>query len=238
MNYNIIATGSTGNAVLINENILMDIGVPYKAIEPYADAIRVVCLTHTHSDHFKPSTIRRLHELHPAIRWITSEDVAKELLKIVDPRVVDIVYPLANPFGTGLTYFGLAKNARSATISAFPVRHNVPNIGFKLKLGDERVFYCTDCGDLEGIEAKDFDLYLIEANYKTADIINRAAAKLESGAYTYEMEVIKNHLSEEQATSWLVENVGPRSVYQFLHQHREEEDNGGETDVYEEDNRL
>ena len=236
MNYKIIATGSSGNAVLINDNILVDIGVPFKKIEPYADQIKVVLIDHVHSDHFKPSTIRTLHQLHPSIRWITSEDVAKELYKIVDPLMIDIVYPLANPFGTGLTYFGLAKNARSATISAFPVRHNVPNIGFKIKLGDERVFYATDCGDLEGIEAKDFDLYLIEANYKTADIINRAAAKLESGAYTYEMEVIKNHLSEEQATSWLVENVGPRSVYQFLHQHREEEDNGREEDVLEENN--
>lgn len=231
MNYEIIATGSSGNAVLINGNILVDIGVSYKALEPYANQIRVVCITHRHSDHFKPSTIKRLHELHPAIRWICSADVAKELVAIVDPLMIDIVFPLANPFGTGLTYFGLAKNARSATISAFPVRHNVPNIGFKIKLGDERVFYCTDCGDLEGIEAKDFDLYLIEANYKTADIINRAAAKLESGAYTYEMEVIKNHLSEEQATSWLVENVGARSVYQFLHQHKEEEEWQQESDT-------
>lgn len=192
----------------------------------------------TVSDHFKPSTIKRLHELHPAIRWITSEDVAKELLKIVDPRVVDIVYPLANPFGTGLTYFGIAKDGRSATISAFPVRHNVPNIGFKIKMGDERVFYVTDCGDLEGIEAKDFDLYLIEANYETADLINRAAAKINSGTYSYEMDVIRNHLSKEQATDFLVKNVGAGSEYQFLHQHKEEEDNGGETDVYEEDNRL
>ena len=236
MNYNIIATGSSGNAVLVNDNILIDCGVSFKKIEPYANQIRVVCITHRHSDHLKPSTVKTLHELHPAIRWITSEDVAMELLKIVDPLMIDIVYPLANPFGTGLTYFGLAKNARSATISAFPVRHNVPNIGFKLKLGDERVFYATDCGDLEGIEAKDFDLYLIEANYKTAEIINRAATKLESGAYTYEMDVIRNHLSEEQATSWLVENMGANSEYQFLHQHREEEENGRETDVYEEDN--
>ena len=222
MTYNIIATGSSGNAVLVNDNILIDCGVSFKKIEPYANQIRVVCITHRHSDHLKPSTVKTLHQRHPAIRWICSADVAKELAEIVDPLMIDIVYPLANPFGTGLTYFGLAKNARSATISAFPVRHNVPNIGYKLKLGDERVFYATDCGDLEGIEAKDFDLYLIEANYKTADIINRAAAKLESGAYTYEMDVIRNHLSEEQATSWLVENVGARSVYQFLHQHREE----------------
>lgn len=230
MIYEILATGSSGNAVLINGNILIDCGVPFKMIEPYADKIKAVCLSHLHGDHFKASTIKRLHELHPAVRWITSETVAKELLKIVDPRVVDIVYPLANPFGTGLTYFGLAKDARSATISAFPVRHNVPNIGFKIKLGDERVFYCTDCGDLEGIEAKDFDLYLIEANYETAEIINRAASKLESGAYAYEMDVIRNHLSKEQATDFLAANVGARSVYQFLHQHREEEENAEQTD--------
>lgn len=230
MNYKILATGSTGNAVLLDGRILIDIGVPYKTIEPYADTIKAVCISHLHGDHYKPSTIKRLHELHPATRWITSETVAKELLKIVDPRVVDIVYPLANPFGTGLTYFGIAKDGRSATISAFPVRHNVPNIGFKIKMGDERIFYCTDCGDLEGIEAKNFDLYLIEANYETAEIINRAASKLESGEYAYEMAVIQNHLSKEQATSWLLKNASLTSGYQFLHQHKEGDTNAEQTD--------
>ena len=34
MTYNIISTGSKGNAVVINGRILIDCGVPFKALEP------------------------------------------------------------------------------------------------------------------------------------------------------------------------------------------------------------
>ena len=35
MTYNIISTGSKGNAVIINNEILIDCGVPFKDIKPY-----------------------------------------------------------------------------------------------------------------------------------------------------------------------------------------------------------
>lgn len=54
MTYNIISTGSKGNAVVINDRILIDIGVPFKALEPVKKDLRLVLLTHQHSDHFNP----------------------------------------------------------------------------------------------------------------------------------------------------------------------------------------
>ena len=41
MTYNIVATGSRGNAVVINERILIDCGVPYYKLEPHADKIKL-----------------------------------------------------------------------------------------------------------------------------------------------------------------------------------------------------
>ena len=48
MNYEVLATGSSGNCVIINESIAIDIGVPYKKIKPYAKNLRLVLLTHVH----------------------------------------------------------------------------------------------------------------------------------------------------------------------------------------------
>lgn len=59
MTYNIISTGSKGNAVVINGRILIDCGVPFKALEPVKKDLRLVLLTHIHSDHFNPG--RRGH---------------------------------------------------------------------------------------------------------------------------------------------------------------------------------
>lgn len=49
MDYEIISTGSTGNAVLINKFILIDIGVPYKTIARLTKSLKLVLLTHIHS---------------------------------------------------------------------------------------------------------------------------------------------------------------------------------------------
>ena len=51
--YNIISTGSDGNATILEDFVLVDCGVPYKALEPYVPKLKLVLLTHIHSDHFQ-----------------------------------------------------------------------------------------------------------------------------------------------------------------------------------------
>lgn len=49
MEYEIIATGSTGNAVVLNKNILIDVGVSFKALKNVYKDLQLVLLTHIHS---------------------------------------------------------------------------------------------------------------------------------------------------------------------------------------------
>lgn len=210
MTYNIIATGSTGNAVLINDSILIDIGVPWKKIEPYASQIKLVLTTHQHGDHFKASTVKALHRAHPATRWGCCEWMVGPLLEAgVDKRVIDVMTP-----GYCFVY-------PMMTAKPEHLLHNVPNCGWHIWSGDESLFYATDCATLDGIEAKDYDFYLIEANHTRAEIEARIAAKRAAGEYAYEVEACRNHLSQEQALDWLAENMGPHSEYVFLHQHQD-----------------
>ena len=44
----VISTGSKGNAVLLNDEILIDCGVPFRELEPYCKGLRLVLLTHVH----------------------------------------------------------------------------------------------------------------------------------------------------------------------------------------------
>ena len=106
-------------------------------------------------------------------------------------------------------------------ITPVPLFHNVPNCGYKVHLGLERVFYATDTGTLDGIEAPYYDLYLIEANHTQTEIEERIRAKAESGDFIYETAAQQNHLSQERALEWLAQNIGQHSKYVFLHQHRE-----------------
>lgn len=218
MTYNILATGSKGNVVIINDEILIDCGVPYKKLEPYIKNLKLVLLTHVHGDHFKPSTVRALHHERPALRFGCCEWMVGPLLDAgVDKRVIDVFF--STNWSEALHYI------YEETTFLLPrlLVHDAPNCAWSLELipSRERIFYATDTGTLDGIEAKDYDLYLVEANHTQAEIRARAAEKLARGEYSYEARAAANHLSYEQAMDFLARNAGPDSKYVLLHQHKE-----------------
>lgn len=216
MDFNVLATGSSGNCVIINKSIAIDIGVPFKALAGVKKDLKLVLLTHAHGDHFKPRTVRALHRERPTLRWGCCEWMVGPLLDAgVDNRVIDVYDPDLPAF---LMY--------GPSLSIRPQRlvHDVPNCGYHMIFTPEhgrreRLFYATDTGTLDGIQAKDYDLYLIEANHTRVELEARLRAKQEAGEYAYEVKAAENHLSLEQAQNWIYENIGPRGQYAFLHQH-------------------
>ena len=88
--YNIIATGSTGNAVKIND-ILIDCGVSFKKLKDVYKHIKLVLLTHEHSDHFRPSTIRKLAAERPTLRFGCCRWMVPKLIECgVSPTQIDV----------------------------------------------------------------------------------------------------------------------------------------------------
>ena len=211
MTYNIISTGSKGNAVVINDQILIDCGVPYKLLKSTLKNLKLSLLTHIHGDHFKPETVRALHRERPTLRFGCCEWMVVPLLEAgVDKRVIDVYDPTIKAF---LMYGG------DLSIRPESLFHNVPNCGYHIKANGERLFYATDTGTLDGIEANGYDLYLIEANHTRAELDERIAEKQAKGEFSYEISAASNHLSQEQAEDWLYQQMGPNSKYVFLHQH-------------------
>lgn len=49
VDYEVVATGSSGNCVIIMRNLAIDMGVTIKKILPYAENLQLVLLTHIHS---------------------------------------------------------------------------------------------------------------------------------------------------------------------------------------------
>ena len=209
MEYVIISTGSKGNAVILNGEILIDCGVPYKSIKPYVKDLKLVLLTHIHCDHFKPETIRRLASDRPTLRfgcgkWLTQSLVACGVQK----WCVDVYPPnIRNRY------------TKDFEIAMIPLIHNVQNCGYKLYINGEKIFYATDCNSLDGIEAKDYDLYMVEANYEDSEIQERIAEKEANGEYVYEYQVLHNHLSKQKADDFIIRNQGTNSRFVYLHGH-------------------
>lgn len=208
--YTVIGTGSTGNAVLLNNRILVDCGVPYRDIAPHTRQIQLVLLTHCHGDHFNPATVRRLAAERPSLRFAGGAWLLQEMVDAgISKRNIDVLE-------CGKMYnYGIA--------SIIPVRlnHNVPNCGYKIHFAGGKVFYATDTNDLNGIFAKDYDLYLVEANYEDEEIRCRIKQKEIDGEFAYEKNVLHNHLSKEKCDAWIYANAGCTSEYVYLHQHRD-----------------
>lgn len=217
---NVIATGSTGNAVILDNDLLIDCGVPFGALQDHYRALKIALLTHIHGDHFNPATIKRLHYLRPALRFACAPWLLQPLLDIGIARpMIDCVLPSAN---RGILY------QNNLILRCERIPHDVDNCCWHIKMPDGTLaFYATDCGSLDEIAAHDYDLYLVEANHTQAELAARLAAKEEKGEYAYERRAAEVHLSQEQAMDWLAENMGPRSKYILLHQHKEREANNG-----------
>lgn len=214
--YNIISTGSDGNATILEEFVLIDCGVPYKALEPYVPKLKLVLLTHIHSDHFQKRTIKRLAEERPTLRFGCCRWLAPPLLAAgVPERQIDVLEP-RTMYGYGL-----------CNVIPFMLTHNVPNCGYKVHFPSGKVIYATDTNNLNGVQALGYDLYLIEANYRDEDIQAKIAEKKAAGQYAYEMQVLKNHLSEAKCNDFLVRNMQANSVYIPMHVHVDKEKTDG-----------
>ena len=208
--YNILATGSKGNAVTINDNLLIDCGVPFRALKDSYQKLKLVLLTHIHGDHFNRTTIKRLAKERPTLRFGCCSWLVEPLVSLgVSKSNIDI-------FETDVMYgYGL--------FNVIPVSlvHDVPNCGYKVHFPEGKLFYATDTNNLNGIKAKNYDLYLVEANFGEDEIKARIAEKKAACEYAYERRVLETHLSKEKADDFIYRNVGSRSKYVYLHQHEE-----------------
>lgn len=215
MNYNIIATGSDGNAVVINDYMLIDCGVSFKALTVVKKQLKIVLLTHIHSDHFNPATIRRLAMERPTLRFACCDWLLPVLIGCgVQKKNIDLLK------------VGKIYNYGAFKLSPIKLYHDVDNCGWRIFIGSEKAIYITDTTTVQGITAKDYDLYLVEANYSEPEIQERIKAKEVLGQYIYEYRVLRTHLSKEECDNWLLENIGENSEYVYIHQHKEDkEDN-------------
>lgn len=215
---NVIATGSTGNCTILDGAIALDMGVPFKAVRPFIRDLRLVFIGHEHGDHLNVKTVRALAKARPTLRFCAGPFLVDKLIGAgVDKRSID-------PLETGKRY-----SYGAVALEAVKLHHNVDCYGLKIYTADGRkCLYAVDTGDMDGITAKGFDLYLLEANHVQAELEERAQEKLINFEYAYELKAAQNHLSYEQAVDWLAGQMEPRSLWIPMHGHvkKEGEENG------------
>lgn len=216
MKYEIVESSSVGNFTVLEKVIALDMGVSFKKVEPYLAELQIVFVGHRHGDHFNPSTVRKAAKSRPTLRFCGGPWMVEHFLNCgVDERNIDVLE------------VEFEYNYGNYKIEPVQLYHDVPNYGLKIQIGKEKLFYAVDTCTLDGIEAKDFDVYLVESNYREAELQQRLEEKLDAGVFAYETRAEVTHLSREQATAWLQENMAPWSIWVPMHEHKEREAQDG-----------
>lgn len=180
MKYKIISTGSKGNCVIVND-IMIDCGVAYKLIKEELYSIRILLITHTHSDHMNLKTLQQILSKHPRIKVIGNYEV----------HALWHCNYIANadfPIETG-----------GYTLLPFECSHDVLCYGFTWNYEGNDIIYATDTATLEFAPKKKYDWFFLESNH---DEIKLEAARGEKrGGYDPYLAG-KRHLSTQQAKAF------------------------------------
>lgn len=212
MKYKVINSGSDGNATVIEDIILIDCGVSFKNLKDYYKKLKIVLLTHIHSDHFNKTTIKKLATERPTLRFACCSWLVQELLNCgVAKKNIDVLN------------IGNLYNYSLFKIMPIKAYHDVPNCGYRIFVNDKKILYITDTNTLDGISAKNYDLYLVEANYDDIELKNKIENKIENEEFAYEIRVEKTHLSKKQCNEFFIENAKTDSVLIYMHEHKEKE---------------
>lgn len=210
MTYKIIESGSSGNAVIYHEAILVDVGVSYKKLVPYIKDIQLVLMTHIHSDHFNKTTIKRIAKERPGIRFACGAFLEKELTEL-GVRNIDVL-----EFGKVYEY----GDYKVSPISLYHFNSDMtdcPNYGWRIFKDDYKIIHMTDTLTYQGISASDYDLYALEANYDEDIIDDIIQEQQRKGYFAHGIRSKHSHASLQQANEFFINNKKEDSKLIYLH---------------------
>lgn len=192
MNFKILGSSSKGNCFLVNDDLLIDCGMPYSKIKDDVKNVKIVLLTHIHGDHFNSTTIRKLFVENEPI-FICGEWLKEELENVIGKDNEVLTYNSAIEV---LDY-------KVARVKAY---HDVPNCGYRIQYGTHRHFHITDTNTLEGITAKNYDSASIECNHEIKKALELIEEAKENNEFSHLQGAINSHLSVDKTIKFCKEN--------------------------------
>lgn len=245
--YQILTTGSKGNAILIDD-ILIDAGLTTKKLKALVsfDDIKHVFVSHKHSDHFDKPLIRAF--ITNGTQVYLPKGVREKLDDEgkLDWREYDNVHAIPDDceFECGDYH-----------VTAVPQKHwDIVNYAYVLTKGDERYLYSTDLDTLEPSDLGEglyglgkFDVIFLEGNYDeewlreyivsgvsllddgfdfetlTSDELNKWVRKnyplipRDMAGGLFRAVQNMRHLSKQQARAYVRDHLKPGGKYYEIH---------------------
>lgn len=203
MKFKILKSSSKGNAYLLNDELLFDCGIAFKHLEDVIDNIKLILLTHEHSDHINVSTLKKLINTH------NTKCVAPMYLK----------EKLDGINGINLVSTDTIIETKKYVIKIFDTFHDVPNVAYFVHNKETKVnhFHATDTFQIP-VVSEEIDSISIETNYCEDEIQKLIEQDINDNKYCHYIRSQKNHLSVQKALKFIED----KNVYKFWSLHKSE----------------
>lgn len=185
--FDIHYTGSKGNSASIyykNLGFLIDVGKPYRHIEPFLYDKQFILISHKHGDHIKWTTYKKIRENFPHIKILSNSTVNKELIQRKLPEV-DVIFNDDFQVQIGDVKITCLQNYHGIN-EEYTETH-----GFVFESPTQNLLFATDLSTLVDYESYlltndlKLDIILLEANYDPKVIEFSEYTKLHTGFDTY-----------------------------------------------------
>lgn len=167
----ILGTGSTGNAVLIDDCIMIDCGLGVRKLMPYMKNVRHLFITHRHGDHLNISVLKNIAKnLSPALikHGLHVNQDCYELILKKAPEIADMI--LADRL-TGHSHLSFKVDENVYDVETYPLYHDVENQGFIFTKNGKTLIHATDTGSMIDAPSRQYDVILVEGNYDESKLI-------------------------------------------------------------------
>lgn len=159
MYYEVIASGSKGNSVLIDD-VMVDIGIPFGKLKPYLYKVKYIIITHIHTDHLKMTTYKQIKKLFPYIKFIGNWQVA---------QTVQVDY-IANA--------GYQIITDDYVFNPIELVHDVVCYGYWWQSEYGNIIYATDTNNMDNApDDVQFDYIFLESNHSESKIKKAKATR-------------------------------------------------------------
>lgn len=214
----IIGTGSSGNSIVIDDKILIDAGLTWKALHPYLERkITAIFITHEHGDHCNPAIFSKIAQKRPALLKATY--VNKSTYRKLDNRANKAakLIPEKNILENG-TVINLKRRSTSYQVETYKLVHDVENYGFvitNIETG-KKLIHATDTETMKYAPGGKYDTLLIEGNYEEERLDNAVV----HGTLEEKARAMRNirHLSIQEMEDFVKAHSHSESIVIQLHE--------------------
>lgn len=198
----ILSSSSKGNCYLINNKIIIDIGVAYKTIEKFVSNLEKILISHEHGDHIKLPTLLKVLKENKKVQVFVNEAVYNLIMS--DTRFKEFEYRIL-VVDIGKKYIFESNNVEYR-FTPVKLYHDVQNYGFlfayKNKINDKLIshFHGTDTHTLQGINGikQCIDILTLECNYtpRKAQQVHQQCVK--DKVYSNYNNVLSTHMGANE----------------------------------------